>query len=413
MELVFWICCGLDVHKQTVTACLRIADKSGRIRKEIRTFGTMTEDLLVLHDWLRANAVTHVAMESTGVFWKPIYNLLEDSFTVLLVNARHIKAVPGRKTDVADCEWIADLLAHGLLKGSFIPPREIRDLRDLTRYRKSLIDERVREVNRLHKLLQSANIKLSSVATDVMGVSGRKMLEALLEGNNADPEILAELAKGRLRNKLPDLKRALVGRFRDHHRFLLEQILTHLDFLDESIEKISKEVVQRTSPFESKIQLLSTIPGVSRRAAETLVAEIGVDMERFPSHGHLASWAGMCPGNNESAGKRKSGKTRKGDQWLRRSLIEMSWAASRTKRTYLNALYHRLAKRRGVKKANVAVGHSILVSVYFILKFDVPYRDLGEDHFDKLNSAQIQRYHVRRLERLGFKVTIEPLEAAA
>jgi transposase len=413
MELVFWICCGLDVHKQTVTACLRIADKSGHVRKEIRTFGTMTEDLLVLHDWLRANGVTHVAMESTGVFWKPIYNLLEDSFTVLLVNARHVKAVPGHKTDVADCEWIADLLAHGLLKGSFIPPREIRDLRDLTRYRKSLIDERVREVNRLHKLLQSANIKLSSVATDVMGVSGRKMLEALLEGNNTDPEILSELAKGRLRKKLPELKKALVGRFRDHHRFLLEQILTHLDFLDESIEKVSEEVAQRTSPFESKIQLLSTIPGVNRRAAETLVAEIGLDMGRFPSHAHLASWAGMCPGNNESAGKRKSGKTRKGDQWLRRSLIEMSWAASRTKGTYLNALYHRLAKRRGAKKANVAVGHSILVSAYFIIKFDVPYSDLGEDHFDKLNTVQIQRYHIRRLERLGFKVTIEPLEAAA
>jgi transposase len=337
---------------------------------------------------------------------------LEDGFQVLLVNAEHIKRVPGRKTDVTDCEWIADLLAHGLLKGSFIPPQPIRELRDLTRYRKSLIDERVREVNRLHKLLQAANLKLSSVASDVMGMSGRRMLEALLEGKT-DPEVLADLARGKLRKKLPELKKALHGRFSTHHRFILEHILGHLDFLDGTIEKISEEVAARTAPFDELIQLMDTIPGVDRKAAEGTIAEIGLDMERFPTHRHLASWTGLCPGNNESAGKRKKGKTRKGDLWFRRYAIEMALAASRTKGTYLNALYHRLVRRKGHKKAIVAVAHAILVIIYHVLKHRVPYRELGADYFDKLNVTYIKRHHVRRLESLGFKVILEPLEAAA
>ncbi len=412
MEVVFERCCGLDVHKATVVACLWVRDSMGKIQKEIQTFGTMMVDLLVLYDWLKAKGVTHIAMESTGVFWKPIYNLLEEEFQVLLVNAEHIKRVPGRKTDVTDCEWIADLLAHGLLKGSFIPPQPIRELRDLTRYRKSLIDERVREINRLHKLLQAANIKLSSVASDVMGMSGRRMLEALLEGKT-DPEVLADLAKGKLRKKLPELRKALHGRFSTHHRFLLEHILGHLDFLDGAIEKISEEVAQRTAPFDELIQLMDTIPGVDRKAAEGTIAEIGLDMERFPTHRHLASWTGLCPGNYESAGKRKKGKTRKGDLWFRRYAIEMALAASRTKGSYLNALYHRLVRRKGHKKAIVAVAHSILVIIYHVLKHRVPYRELGADYFDKLNVTYIKRHHLRRLESLGFKVTLEPLEAAA
>ncbi|MBM3300569.1 MAG: IS110 family transposase [Deltaproteobacteria bacterium] len=412
MEVVFERCCGLDVHKATVVACLWIRDSVGKIHKEIQTLGTMTVDLLVLYDWLKSKEVTHVAMESTGVFWKPIYNLLEDDFQVLLVNAEHIKRVPGRKTDVTDCEWIADLLAHGLLKGSFIPPQPIRELRDLTRYRKSLIDERVREVNRLHKLLQAANLKLSSVASDVMGMSGRRMLEALLEGKT-DPEVLADLARGKLRKKLPELKKALHGRFSSHHRLLLEHILSHLDFLDETIEKISEEVATRTTPFDELIQFMDTIPGVDRKAAEGTIAEIGLDMERFPTHRHLASWAGLCPGNNESAGKRKRGKTRKGDLWLRRYAIEMALAASRSKGTYLNALYHRLVRRKGHKKAIVAVAHTILVIIYHVLKHRAPYRELGADYFDKLNVTYIKRHYVTRLESLGFKVTLEPLKAAA
>lgn len=411
MEIVYKRCCGLDVHKETVVACVMIREAE-KEEKEIRTFRTMTSDLLVLHDWLLGYRVTHVAMESTGIYWKPVFNILEDSFKVLLVNAAHIKAVPGRKTDVRDCEWIADLLSHGLLKGGFIPPEPICDLRDLTRYRKSLTDERVREMNRLQKLLESANIKLSSVATDVMGLSGKAMLEALISGST-DPVVLADLARGKLRKKLPLLREALQGRFRLHHRFLLGQILSHLDFLDEAIEELSKEVENRIVPSSKEIELLDTIPGVDRKVAEALVAEIGIDMSRFPTHRHLASWAGVCPGNNESAGKRKSGKTRKGDRWLFRVLIEASWSITRSKGTYLYALYHRLVPRRGKKKAAVAVAHAILVIAYHVLKNQVPYDELGPDYFDKLNVTQIKRHHIRRLEGLGFKVVIEPVKKAA
>jgi len=386
--------------------------EEGKVTKEIRSFGTMTSDLLVLHDWLKAHGVTHVAMESTGIYWKPVYNLLEDDFEVLLVNAAHVRNVPGRKTDVKDCEWIAELLSHGLLKGSFIPPRPIRDLRDLTRYRKSLTDERIREVNRLQKFLESANIKLSSVATDIMGASGRAMLQALLHGST-DPNILADLAKGRLRKKLPLLRQALEGRFRPHHRFLLEQILSHLDFLDESIERMSEEVTRRTGPFVEEIELLKTIPGVEQRVAETIVAEVGVDMERFPTHRHISAWTGICPGNNESAGKRKSGKVRKGNKWLKRTLVESAWAASQTKETYLSAQYHRLVRRRGKKRAAVAVGHTILVIAYCLLRYKTAYQELGSDYFDRINIVHTTKHFVRRLEGLGYKVNLEPASIAA
>ncbi len=412
MEVIHERCCGLDVHKRTVVACIRIQKAEGGSHMDIKTFSTMSFDLLILRDWLTANRVTHVAMESTGVYWKPVFNLLEDQFHVLLVNAHHVKALPGRKTDVKDCEWIADLLAHGLVKGSFIPPEPIRDLRDLTRYRKSLIDERIREVNRLHKLLETANIKLASVATNVMGISGKDMLHALL-GGEADPEILAELARGRLRKKIPALKKALEGRFRPHHRFMLENILAHIDFLDESIATVTEEVVSRLDPFAQTVELLCTIPGVEKRTAQVIISEIGTDMSRFPSANHLASWAGLCPGNNESAGKRKTGKTRKGDQWLRRALVEVAWAASRTKETYLSSQYHRLVARRGKKKAVVAVAHSVLVAVYHILVHSAPYQDLGPNYLVKLNETNIKRYHVRRLQELGYQVSITPLEQAA
>jgi transposase len=411
MEVIYKRCCGLDVHKEIVVACLLIRER-GKVVKEIRTFLTMTVDLVVLHDWLKAHQVTHVAMESTGIYWRPVFNLLEEDFTVLLVNAAHIKTVPGRKTDVKDCEWIADLLSHGLLRGSFIPPEPIRDLRDLTRYRKSLTDERVREVNRLQKFLEAANIKLSSVATDVMGVSGRAMLEALTAGST-DPQVLSELAKGRLRKKLPELKKALEGRFRSHHRFLVAEVLTHLDFLDEAIERVSQEVSSRIVPFSKNVELMDLVPGINQRVAEGVLSEMGVDMSCFPTHGHAASWTGLCPGNNESAGKRKSGRIRKGNQWLRRYLIEAAWAAVRKRGTYLSALYYRLVPRRGKKKAIVAVAHALLVMIYHILKDQVSYRELGSDHFNKLNAAYIQRHHVKRLESLGFKVILEPLSQAA
>ena len=411
MEVIYKRCCGLDVHKETVVACILIRE-GDKVVKEVQTFLTMTVDLVVLHDWLKAHQVTHVAMESTGIYWRPVFNLLEEDFTVLLVNAAHIKTVPGRKTDVKDCEWIADLLSHGLLRGSFIPPEPIRDLRDLTRYRKTLTDERVREVNRLQKFLEAANIKLSSVATDVMGVSGRAMLEALVSGST-DPQVLSELAKGRLRKKLPELRKALQGRFRPHHRFMVAEILTHLDFLDEAIERISQEVSNRIVPFLLKVELMDLIPGIDQRVAEGVLSEMGVEMSCFPTDGHAASWAGLCPGNNESAGKRKSGKTRKGDRWLRRYLIQAAWAATRKKGSYLSALYHRLVVRRGKKKAIVAVAHRLLVIIYHMLKDQTSYRELGSDHFNRLNTAYIQRHHVKRLESLGFKVILEPLSEAA
>jgi transposase len=329
MRVVHERCCGLDVHKKTVVACVLTPGSGGRPRREVRTFGTMTDDLEHLAGWLASEGVTHVAMESTGVFWQPIWNLLEARFTLLLVNAQHIKAVPGRKTDVKDCEWLADLLRHGLLKASFVPERAQRELRELTRYRASLLEERAAVVNRLQKTLEGANIKLAAVASNVVGASGRRMLERLLAGAD-DPTALADLARGKLRAKLPELERALVGQFGPHQRFLVARQLAHLDFLDEAIDQVSTEIRERTAPFADAIERLDTIPGVGRRTAEILVAEIGTDMGRFPTAAHLASWAGMCPGSDESAGKRRSGRTRKGNRWLRTALVEAAQAAART-----------------------------------------------------------------------------------
>ena len=411
MERLIERCCGLDVHKATVTACVRVPDRHGHRAELLAEFSTMTQDLLALSDWLRGLGVTQVAMEATGVYWKPVYYLLEDDFELLLVNAAHIKHVPGRKTDVQDAQWIAQLLEHGLLRGSFVPPREIRELRDLTRYRKSLIRERQREANRLHKLLEDANIKLASVATDVLGVSGRSMLKALLEGES-DPQVLAELARGKLRKKLPALRQALRGRFTGHHALLLSHILSHLDYREEAIGELSLELERRLAPFQHELELLRSIPGVERRTAEAMLAELGPDMARFPSHRHAASWAGICPGSEESAGKRRSGRTRKGNRWLREVLIESGLAASRSKDTYLRAHYVRVKRRRGHKRATVSTGHSILVSAYHVLKQGVPYHELGGDYFDRRDDPErLVRRLVGQLERLGQHVSLEPAAA--
>lgn len=412
MRVVYRMCAGMDVHKRQVTVCLVWGDAEGNRQEEVRVFGTMTKELLAMADWLRSRGCTVVAMESTGVYWKPIFNLLEGEFEVMLVNPTHLKHVPGRKTDVKDCQWIAECLEHGLLRASFIPPIEIRDLRDLTRYRRQLVNEHSAEVNRVQKVLEDANIKLASVATDVMGVSGRAMLAALMSGER-NPEVLAEMAKGRLRNKKAELGLALQGRVRPHHALLLTQILSHLEYLEESIAELEAQIEEMCRPFEEQIRLLDTVPGVDRRSAQDLTAEIGVDMSRFASHKHLCSWSGMSPGNNESAGKRYSGRTPKGNRWLKALLVECGHAAGRTKETYLGAQYHRLAGRKGKKRSAVAVGHSILEAAYFILRDKAPYRELGADHFDKINRKHIIRYHLHRLESLGLKVQIQDVVQAA
>lgn len=403
MRVVYKHCCGLDVHKKNVTACV-LTPKG----KEIRTFGTMTDDLMQMADWIKSHRCTHVAMESTGVYWKPIYNLLElEELQVMVVNAQHIKAVPGRKTDVKDAEWIANLLRHGLLQGSFIPNREQRELRELVRYRRSLIDERSREVSRIQKVLEGANIKLSSVATDTLGVSGRAMIEAMIQGVE-DPEELSDLAKKRLKNKKADLERALHGMIGPHQKLMLEAQLKHIDFLDEQITKLDEEVKARMLPFEKDLERLDTIPGVGRRNAEQILAEIGTDVKnQFPSAAHLCSWAGMSPGNNESAGKRKSGRTRKGNKKLRHALVEAARAAARTKNTYLSAQYHRIAARRGANRAAVAVGHTILTIVYYLLVRQQDYVELGSDFYDQRRKDIVIKQSIKRLESLGVKVSIE------
>jgi len=406
MDVLYERCCGLDIHKRTVVACLITPGLTGAPIKEVRSFGTMTDELMQLADWLATNGVTHVAMESTGVYWKPVWNLLEAQFALLLVNARHVKAVPGRKTDAKDCEWLADLLRHGLLRGSFVPDRDQRELRELTRYRTSLVQERSAEINRLQKTLEGANIKLGDVATDIMGLSSRQMLAALA-GGETDAGAMAQLAQGRLRDKLPALERALAGSIGAHQRFLLARQLAHIDFLDAAIAEVSAEIAERLRPCEDEMQRLATIPGIGRRTAEILVAEIGTDMSRFPTSGHLASWAGMCPGNDESAGKRRSGKTRKGSPWLRSALIEAARAAGRSKRTYLSAQYHRLAARRGTKRAAVAVGHTILLIIYRLLSEGDVYRDLGDRYFDERDRHAVERRLISRLEGLGYKVSLD------
>jgi transposase len=412
MDVVYERCCGLDVHKKTVVACLITPGSGGQAQKEIRTFGTMTDDLLRLGDWLAEAGCTHVALESTGVYWKPIWNLLEGQVELLLVNAQHIKAVPGRKTDVQDSEWIADLLRHGLLRASFVPDREQRELRELTRYRASLVRERSREINRLQKTLEGANIKLAAVATDILGKSGHDILVALAAGAT-DAAALADLARGKLRAKLPELERALVGRFGAHQRLLVAHQLGHIDYLDEVIAELSARIAERLRPFDAELERLDAITGVGRYTAEVIVAEIGTDMTRFPTDRHLASWAGLCPGNHQSAGKRQSGKTRKGNRWLRTALVEAATGAGRARGTYLSAQYHRLAARRGKKKAAVAVAHSILVDAYHLLKHGTTFRDLGGDYFDRRDTDALERRLISRLEALGNKVTIQKVDTAA
>lgn len=409
MQVVHEVCCGLDVHKKSVTACVVWA--AGR-RHETREFGTFTKELLELSDWLRRCGVTHAAMESTGVYWKPVWNLLEGQFEVLLVNAQHIKAVPGRKTDQRDSEWIADLLQHGLLRASFVPPTPIRELRDLTRYRASLMQEINRISNRVQKVLEDSNIKLASVATDALGASGRAMLEAII-GGQQDGQKLAEMSRGLLRNKIPELRQALQGRVTPHHRFLLRELLDHLYFVESKTRRIEQEVEERLRPFQSEVARLCTIPGIDRVTAGSLLAEIGLNMKQFPDAQHLASWAGLCPGSYESAGKRKSGKIRKGSLWLRRCLCQAAWAVSTKKNNYLSALYRRVAARRGKKRATIAVAHNLLVIAYYILRDQTCYRDLGPDYFDRLNPDGLRRRLTKRLARLGFKVTLEPLSQVA
>lgn len=402
MEVVYSHCCGLDVHKKTVVACIITPET-----KEIRTFSTMTDDLISMVDWIKTKGCTHVAMESTGSYWKPIYNLLElEGIQALVVNAKHIKNVPGRKTDVKDAEWIAGLLRHGLLQGSYIPSRDQRELRELIRYRRSLIEERAREINRIQKVLEGANIKLSSVASDVLGKSGRAMIEAIIAGEE-DPVILSELAQRRLKNKKPELQRALKGLIGPHQKLVLKTQLRHIDFLTEEIKRLDEEVKERMLPFDEDLELLDTIPGVGRRTAEQIIAEIGTDMNQFPSAAHLCSWAGLSPGNNESAGKRKPGRTRKGNQKLRSALVEAARAAARTKNTYLSSQYRRLAARRGANRAAVAVAHSILTIVYHMIKRKQPYIELGPTFYEERKRETVIKQSIKKLESLGYKVTVE------
>lgn len=426
MDVIHRCCAGLDVHKSSVQACVRRIDEAGQVSSEVREYGTMTGDILRLGDWLASEGVVQVAMESTGVFWKPIWNLLEDRFELMLCNARDIKQVPGRKTDVKDCQWLAQLLQYGLLRASFVPPKPLRELRDLTRHRVQLIHETTRVANRIEKVLEGANIKLGSVASKVLCKSGRAMIEAMIEGEE-DPEKLAELAERRLRGKIPELRRALRGGVAEHHRFMLRMLFRHLAELEEMIADINTRIEgvmesaglnrsseqERRPSFPEAIDLLITIPGVDRRTAEAVLAEIGTDMSRFPSAQHLASWAGLCPGNNKSAGKRKSGRTSHGDRWLRRALGQAAWAASRTKDTFLSARFKRLARRRGQKRAVIAIAHSILIAIYHMLKRRQPYAELGAHHFHQMAPKRLRNYYIRQLEAMGLSVTIHTEDQAA
>jgi transposase len=412
MQVVYARCAGLDVHKKTVSACIIVCEGEGAKQQQMRVFGTFTSDLLALADWLREAGVTHVAMEATGVYWRPVWAVLEGQFQQMLVNPQHIKAVPGRKTDAKDCEWIADLLQHGLLKGSFVPPTPIQDLRDLTRYRAELRQSQNRVANRIQKFLEQANLKLSSVASNVLGVSGRRILEAIIAGQDR-PEQLAKLARGKLKNKIPQLEQALEGRVRDHHRFLLAEYLDEWEALGQRITRLEAEIDKQIRPFEPAAALWQTMPGVDRVTACNMVAELGVDMNPFPTAPHLASWSALCPGNHESAGKRKSGRTRDGNKWLRRSLCQAAWAVTRKKNCYLSAQFRRLAARRGVKRAVMAVAHSMLIIGYHMLKTGRGYQELGGNYLEQINKDQLQRYFVKRLQRLGLKVTVEPVPEAA
>jgi transposase len=407
MDVLYPTCAGLDVHQRTVVVCV-LAGSGRRPTRTVETFSTMTADLLRLSDWLTAHGVTHVAMESTGVYWKPVWNVLEGSFELLLVNAQHVKAVPGRKTDVRDCEWLADLLRHGLVRASFVPPPEQRALRELTRLRTSRVQMRVAETNRLLKTLESANLKLGTVASDILGVSARQMLGAIVAGET-DPAALAALAKGKLRQRLAELEQALTGRVSAHLRFLLAEHLATIDDLDTGIERLSAEIAARLAPLASADLLLQTIPGVGPRIAAIILAEIGPDLSRFPSPQHLASWAALCPGNHASAGKRQRGTLRHGNAALRSALCEAAHVAAQQPDTYLAALYHRIAARRGKARAIVAVAHAILIRIYHMLTDGTPYRERGGPERDERHRATVERRLVARLQRLGNAVTLQPV----
>ena len=442
MERLYERCAGLDVHKKNVKACFACPAEGGKRQKETRTYLTMTQDLLQMRDWLKERGCTHIAMEATGVYWKPIYNLLEGDFEILVVNAHHIKTVPGRKTDVKDAEWIADLLSHGLLSASFIPLAPQRELRDLTRYRTKLVEERAREINRLQKTLEDTNLKLGDVVSDVMGKASRLILSALV-GGETDPVKLASFAVGRVRASQEDLERALTGKVTAHHRFLLGEHLRQIEHLDEAVKRVSEEIARRFTPpepptedeeqspatseqtsdptfatpfseasaslrWQEAVKLVDEVTGRSEQVAQGVLAEIGVNMDQFPSAKHLASWVGICPGTHESAGKRLSGKTRKGNLHARQLLIQAAHAAGKSKNTYLGAQYRRLASHKGSKKAAVAVGHSILVIIYHLLRDHEHYQDLGVNYFDVRDRQVVQKQLVRRLERMGYQVALQP-----
>ena len=412
MELIVERPAALDVHNASVTACVRLPAREGRREQFIEAFPTTARGLLALHDWLAAHRVTQVAMEATGTYWKPVWAVLEDDFACVLVNARDVKQVPGRKTDVSDAEWLCRLLEAGLLKACLVPPKPIRTLRNLTRYRKSLIRDRQREANRLHKVMQETGIKIDTVASKLLGKSGRAMLDALVSGTT-DPQVLANLAEGRLRVKIPALREALAGRFSPEHALVVGQILAHLDFLDESIATLSAEIEEQIRPFASAVELLQTIPGVGQLTAEVIIAETGGDMNAFASSKHLVSWAGVCPGNDQSAGKRRSGKTTKGSKWLRGALIEAAKSAARTKDTYLAAQYARLRVRRGANRASIAVASSILTSAWHMLSTGETYTDLGGDYFARRDPERTARRLIAQLEKLGHQVTLTPTATQA
>jgi transposase len=411
METIVERPAALDVHKASVMACARVPGAGGRREEHVAEFASTVQGLLTLADWLDAHAVTQVAMEATGVYWKPVWAVLEDRFACMLVNARHVKQVPGRKTDVLDAQWLCRLLEAGLLRASLVPPKPIRTLRNLTRYRKSNIRDRQREANRLHKMIEDTGIKLDCVASDLLGKSGRAMLDALVSGTT-DPNVLADLARGVLRKKLPALREALEGRFDAEHALVVGQILAHIDFLDAAIARLSDAIEQQIAPLAPAVELLCTIPGVERRAAEVLIAETGGDMTAFPTAAHLASWAGVCPGNNESAGKRRSGRSRRGSKWLRGTLIEAARAAARTRDTYLNAQYRRVRARRGANRASLAVAHSLLVAAWHMLQTGETYHDPGGDYYTRRDPARTTRRLVAQLERLGHTVTLQDGAAA-
>jgi transposase len=407
MEPLLERCAGVDVHQATMVVTVRVPGRDRQRSVETQTFGTMTVDLLALRDWLQAHAVTHVAIESTGVYWRPLYYLLEEVMQVVLVNMKHLSHVPGRKSDVQDSAWLAQLLECGLLRGSLVPPAPIRDLRELTRYRKRQIEDRAQEVNRLHRVLEDAGLKLATVMTDIMGVSGRAMIEALLHGAT-DPIAIADLARGRLRTKLPALQAALHGRFRPNQAFVVTQILAKIDFLDEAIDRLTAEIDRQVIPFEPVLRRLNTIPGVARTNAITIVAETGGDMTRFATAAHLCSWGAMCPGHDESAGKRRTGRTREGNRYLRGALVEAALACTRARGTALQARYYRIKRHRGHKKAIVAVGHQILEIAYYLMRDEVTYTELGADYLARRDRDRTTRRHVKQLEALGYVVTLQP-----